>query len=190
MDLTKGALSQLEKINHPKIKALKMSAYTWGDFSMDPYSWNKEMKKNMEYIIDFAKNNNLVLQFHIGVDQQDPENISKLLDVYGLNCKYHFVHMGEYCSGVFKFVPLFLEWIKKGYKVYCDVALTPDFGPEWLLRELSNVEGGVDRVLFATDAPWGRFISHYWKIMELDINESIKRKVFWDNAINFYGIQI
>jgi len=186
MELTKEVLAQT---NHPKIKALKLSASMWGDFSLDPSSWNSEMRRNFEYIVDFAADQDLVLQFHIGVGQSGPEKFSKLLEKYGTKCKFHCVHMGEYCSGVNKFVPLFLDWVKTGYKVYCDIALVPDYGPEWILSELSRVEGGVDRVLFATDAPWGRFLSHYWKIEGINIDESLKTKVFWNNAVSFYNVK-
>ncbi len=185
MELTRKALSQA---NHPKIRALKLSALTWPGFSLDPTSWNSKMRDNMDYIVDCAAQQDLVLQLHTGVGQSDPEKLSKLLNRYGTRCRFHCVHMGEYCGGVNKFVPLFLDWVETGYRVYCDIALVPDYGPEWILSELDRVEGGTDRILFATDAPWGGFLSHYWKIEGSGISLPLKRKVLYHNAATLYNV--
>lgn len=95
--------------------------------------------------------------------------------------------MGETVEGVLEFVPRFVRWIKDNFDFYCDIALVPGFALGWIVSRLEKIEGGLNRVLFGTDAPWSSFLSHYWKVESLDIDESLKSKIFWDNAEKLYG---
>ena len=110
------------------------------------------------------------------------------MEQYGASGTFHFIHMGESTAEILKFVPRFLEWIKKGYAVYTDQVMAPSFGPAWLLTELQTLDGAIERMLFGTDAPWSSFESEYWKIEGLDIPDELKEKVFWHNATTLYRI--
>ncbi len=179
----------IESIENPKIKVLKMSAGTWGKYSFDPAIWNLNFQENIEYILHQAHQKGLVLQFHTGSGNSDPLYIDKFMDHYGKEGTFHFIHMGESTAEILKFVPRFINWVKKGYDVYTDQVMAPTFGPQWLLHELQKLENAVERMLFGTDSPWSSFESEYWKIEGLEIPDRIKEKIFWENAATLYRVK-
>jgi len=186
MNLTKDALNNLPNI---KIKALKMSANSWEGISVSPSSWTKEIKSNMDYIIQKAIDYGLILHFHSGERVNDVDKFDDFLSEYGSATRIQFIHMGETLTGAFRFVPNFVKWLKKGYDIYCDTSMVPGFATRWILNEIEDIENGFDRVLFATDSPWESFLSEYWKIDDLNIPEELKEKIFWRNAVRLYSIQ-
>jgi predicted TIM-barrel fold metal-dependent hydrolase len=107
---------------------------------------------------------------------------------YGSATTYQFVHMGEAIGPAMAFVPRFIEWIERGCDVYTDTSVVPGFVPNWLVRELLGSGPGIDRVLFASDAPWGRFPCEYWKVEGLEVDDEVKHRIFWENAAGLYGL--
>lgn len=179
----------LAALPHPGIRALKIASNTWRPYSIAPSSWPSRVRRNVEMILDAAAAHALVIHFHTGyLPGADPLEFDAFMRAYGKTARYQLVHMGEAIAPVFKFVPRFIEWVEAGYAVYTDTSLVPGFAPPWLLAELDRHNLGFDRVLFATDTPWGRFPSDYWKVEGLDIDEAVKDQVFWENATRLYGV--
>ncbi|MFK7848337.1 MAG: amidohydrolase family protein [Rhodothermales bacterium] len=175
---------------HPKIRALKIASNTWEGCGIAPAGWSARVRRNVEQILEYAASHNLIIHFHTGyLPGADPRDFDSFMKVYGTRARYQLVHMGEAIAPAFRFVPLFVEWIKSGYDVYTDTSIVPGFAPDWLLRLLDAEGLGFDRVFFATDSPWGRFPSEYWKVEGLDIPEEVKAGIFFNNAVAAYGIE-
>lgn len=180
----------LAALPHPGIRALKIASNTWRPYGIAPSSWPARVQRNVEQILEAAAAHRLVIHFHTGyLPGADPLEFDAFMRSYGRDATYQLVHMGEAIAPVFKFVPRFIEWIEAGYEVYTDTSLAPGFVLPWLLDELDRRNLGFDRVLFATDAPWGRFPSEYWKIEGLAIGDAVKEQIFWENATRLYGRQ-
>ncbi len=178
----------LAVLPHPGIRALKIASNTWQPYSIAPSSWTARVRRNMEHILEVAAAHHLVIHFHTGyLAGADPLEFEAFMHRYGHAATYQLVHMGEAIAPAFKFVPRFIAWVEAGYAVYTDTSIVPGFGPPWLLQELDRHNLGFERVLFATDTPWGRFPSEYWKIEGLDLDETVKNQLFFDNAMRLYA---
>jgi len=186
MEFTIDTLNGLPK---KRVKALKMSANAWEGMSVSPSSWTKEIKSNMDFIIQKAIDFGLVIHFHTGERVNDVDKFDDFLTEYGSAIRIQFVHMGETLTGAFRFIPNFIKWLNKGYDIYCDTSMVPGFAVRWILKEIEVIEDGFDRLLFATDSPWESFLSEYWKIEDLKISEELKEKIFWRNFVHLYSIQ-
>lgn len=180
----------LSWLPHARIRALKIASNTWQPFTIDPASWSAPVRRNVEAILEAAAAHRLVIHFHTGyLPGANPLEFDAFMDSYGTVATYQLVHMGEAIAPAFKFVPRFIEWIEKGFDVYTDTSIVPGFVPAWLLRELDQRGLGYDRVLFATDSPWGRFPTEYWKVEGLEVEEEVKEALFWKNAHRLYRIE-
>lgn len=178
----------LDLATHPKVRAFKTTAELWEkDVTPDPISWNSRIKGNMNKIIDTSVKHNLPIQFHTSVGKTNPSHFVNFFKEYANTSKIHFVHMGMNTTAHFTFIPLFISWIKQGYQVYCDTSLARGFAVRWLTNEILRLQKGYDRIMFASDEPWGDFPSEYHKIMGLEIDEQLKRKILYDNAQKIYG---
>lgn len=178
----------LDLATHPKIRAFKTTVELWEeDVTPDPISWNSRIKRNMSKIIDFSAKHNLPIQFHTSVGKTKADYFKNFFKEYGNTIKIHFVHMGMNTTAHFRFVPLFIYWIKRGYSVYCDTSLAKGFAVRWLINEILQLQKGCDRIMFATDEPWGDFPSEYHKIKGLEIDEQLKKEILYNNAQRLYG---
>jgi len=184
-DLTKKAIDSLR---HPKIKAFKMSPGEWKTYSLDPETWDDEFTANLEYILDASNEKGLIIQLHTGSGNSDPCKLDSFMKKYGRRTRYHLVHMGEATGGILKFVPRFTEWIEAGCDVYTDQVMAPSFGEQWMVRELGDIDGGIERLLFGTDSPWSDLESEYWKVETLDISDTVKEKILFENACRVYRV--
>ncbi len=179
----------LSTLPQPGIKALKAASNTWEQYGIDPASWTKAVRINVERILEAARHHDLVIHFHTGyLRGAQPSGFGSFMRQYGAAATYQLVHMGEAIGPVFEFVPRFLRWINEGYSVYTDTSLVPGFGPRWLLTEIDRCGVGLDRVLFATDAPWGSFEAEHAKIASLPICDSVRDRIFWANAADLYAL--
>ncbi len=179
----------LDSLPINKIVALKMSPDSWpkGRYTPNPETWDKEFKANVELIIESAKKHGLVIQTHTGTDNSDIMQYIPFVENYGKGIKLQFVHIGGSAGGHFAFVPRFIEWLKLGFDFYCDTSFCRGFAPAWLIKEMQKKHPkGLDRILFASDNPWGIFESEFWRIEAADCSDTIKRKVFYDNADKLY----
>ena len=179
----------LAALPHPGVRALKIASNTWQPFSIDPASWSARVRRNVEKILEAAAAHGLVIHFHTGyLPGAEPLAFDAFLQEYGHRTTYQLVHMGEAIAPIFAFVPRFVAWIEAGYDVYTDTSLAPGFAPPWLFHELDRHNLGFDRVLFATDTPWGRFPTAFWKIESLALDAVVKEQLFWKNAARLYKV--
>ncbi|MFC2076833.1 amidohydrolase family protein [candidate division KSB1 bacterium] len=183
--LTKDVLQSEQHIN---IVAGKMSASTWGGATVDPATWSAEIKRNMEFILKTCAERGWVVHLHTGSGPADPALFDSFMAVCGKWAVYQLVHMGESLHQAFKFVPRFREWIENGYDVYCDTSLVPGFAPRWLVELMEDFPAGHDRILFATDAPWGLAEAELVKITGSDIPSAIVQNILWNNAQRLYRL--
>lgn len=189
---TKRTEKVLDSLPIDKIKALKICPQSWpkGRNTINPESWNETIKENMEEIINTLKKHKLVLHAHTGTGNSDVTAYAKFVEKYGKGIKIQFVHMGISPGGHFAFIPRFIEWLKQGYDFYCDTAEARGFAAAWLVKELQEkYPKGLERVLFATDNPWGVFESEFWKIEAINCEDKIKEKIFYTNASSLYKVK-
>ena len=180
----------LRIIPNPLIRALKIASNTWAPFSIDPSTWTLSIRKQMERILEVAQHHELVIHCHTGyLPGAEPLAFEAFLNQYGHRATFQLVHMGEAIAPVFAFVPRFIEWVKRGMNVYTDTSIVPGFGPPWLLEQLDQHNLGFDRVLFATDTPWGRYPSERAKLDIPGLSAECKRAILWDNAAKLYRVQ-
>ena len=185
-ELTKEVL---KLFNHPKLVAFKISPANWPqNITADPKTWPEKFKESMESVIDFAKQEKIVIQAHTGHGTSTIFEYEKFIEKHGNELKIQFLHMGGSCAGHIAFVPRFIKFIERGYDVYCDISSSKGMGLPFLLKELMEkcVEG-LDRVFFATDEPWGVFESEFALVNSLDVSGRIKRKILFDNANRVYS---
>ena len=86
----------------------------------------------------------------------DIDRVGALVDRYADAVALHLVHFGGGMSGHIKLAGgRFLDWIADGKRVYTDLSWSIGFAPRWLAAEIDRRGIGDDRVLFASDQPWG-----------------------------------
>ncbi|MGH8982872.1 MAG: amidohydrolase family protein [Acidimicrobiia bacterium] len=168
------------------VKAIKFTSTHWAPFTVNPATWDRVVYRNMEEILAVARERGVPLQFHTGHLNSMPEEFDGFLAAFGSELAVHLVHSGETVYPGIQFVSRFPRWLEAGYDVYCDTSMCPGFVLPWLLRELAATPQALERILFATDAPWGSFPSEYWKVEALDVSEAVKDGIFWDNAHRLY----
>lgn len=179
----------LQQFPLKKIVALKMSPDSWpkGKYTPDPATWDSVFRKNMESILDAARKHDLVIQTHTGSDNSDVLQYISFVATHGKDVTIQFVHMGGSAGGHFAFVPRFIRWLQEGYRFYCDTSFCRGFGPAWLIREMQEKwPQGLQHILFASDHPWGLFESEFLRIEALDISDTLKHKLFYQNASELY----
>ena len=80
------------------------------------------------------------------------------MDRYADDVKIHLVHFGGGMSGHIKLISQrFFDWLAAGKQIYTDTSWAIGFAPRWLASEIERRGIGADRVLFASDEPWGDF---------------------------------
>ena len=73
-----------------------------------------------------------------------------------------------------------------GKKVWLDTSFTfPYLDRETFLRIIKK--HGTDRIVFATDSPWGGQAEMVKAIQDLPLSEEDKEKIFWKNAAMLLG---
>ncbi|MDE2957553.1 MAG: amidohydrolase family protein [Bacteroidota bacterium] len=181
----------LKILPHPRIRALKIASNTWPRrYSIDPDTWDQKVRWRMERILDVAEQHHLVIHCHTGyLPGAEPLAFDSFLQEFGHRARFQLVHMGETIAPVFAFVPRFVDWVQCGLRVYTDTSIVPGFGPPWLLEELDRYNLGYDRVLFATDTPWGRYPSERAKLDIPGLPGEVLDAMLWSNAANLYRLE-
>lgn len=149
-ELTTAALALA---NEPGVVALKTS-FLLGGRPDDP-----ECEPQIDQIFASARTHGLVVHIHTSAGAaSDIDQIGQLVDKYGDDVKIHLVHMGGGVSGHIKLISQrFFDWIESGKQVYTDTSWAIGFAPRWLASEIERRGIGQDRVLFASDEPWGDY---------------------------------
>lgn len=129
------------------VRALKLSFLLGGSVD-DP---------GLEPIFAAARAHDLVVHVHTSPGAaSDIDQVGRLVDRYADDVKVHLVHFGGGMSGHIKLIGTrFFDWVAAGKQVYTDLSWAIGFAPRWLVAEIDRRGLGHDRVLFASDEPWG-----------------------------------
>ncbi|WP_165065840.1 amidohydrolase family protein [Marisediminicola senii] len=133
------------------VRALKTSFLLGGSPTDD------DCAPQLDAIFAAAQAHDLVVHVHTSPGgSSDIDNVGHLVERYGDDVKIHLVHLGGGMSGHMKLIGgRLFDWIAAGKKVYTDTSWTIGFAPRWLVQEIERRGFGEDRILFASDAPWG-----------------------------------
>ncbi|GAB3266718.1 amidohydrolase family protein [Kineosporia babensis] len=156
-DLTAKAL---QLAGEDGVKALKLSFLLGGQVDQE------DVRPGLEKIFATARTHNLVVHVHTSPGgASDIDEIGKLVERYADDVKLHLVHFGGGMSGHIKLIGgRFFDWIEQGKQVYTDLSWAIGFAPRWLAQEIDRRGLGHDRVLFASDQPWGDFTGEYARL--------------------------
>ncbi|HEY8340095.1 MAG TPA: amidohydrolase family protein [Egibacteraceae bacterium] len=165
------------------IKALKFSFLLGG--SVD----DEACQERIDKIFATARQHGLVVHVHTSPGaQSDIDQVGKLVDRYADDVPIHLVHFGGGVSGHIKLIgKRFWDWIEAGKKVYTDLTWSVGFAPTWLAAEIDKRGIGGDRVLFASDLPWGEFVGEYHRMLHATGGKELTELVFSGNFDRLYG---
>lgn len=180
---TASALGDFEE---DTIVAMKTSADVWVDADYRPGTWMGDEEQVMEEVMEFCRDNDILVQLHTGSGKSRPEHAFALADRYP-DVGFHFVHMGGSAGGHFAFVPRFLDRLGERDNLYFDVSWARGFGVRWIARELEERDA-LERMLYASDEPWGDANATMHQVLGLDLPGETKEDIFYRNAMEAYGI--
>ena len=165
------------------VKALKVSFLLGG--AVD----DADCLTQLDKMFAVAKDHNLIVHIHTSPGAaSDIDKIGLLVERYADETPIHLVHFGGGMSGHIKLIGgRFFDWIESGKKVYTDLTWAIGFAPNWLANEIDKRGIGGDRVLFATDQPWGDFEGEYHRMIDAAGGREIADLIFHDNFERLYG---
>jgi predicted TIM-barrel fold metal-dependent hydrolase len=179
-ELTAAALKLAAE---PGVKALKISFLLGGKVD------DEAVLGQLDQIFATARQHDLVVHIHTSPGgSSDINEIGQLVERYGDDNKIHLVHFGGGMSGHIKLIGgRFFDWISAGKQVYTDLTWSIGFAPYWLAAEIDRRGIGGDRILFATDQPWGDFAGEYHRLTEALGDKELTELVFHGNFERLYG---
>lgn len=165
------------------VVALKTS-FLLGGSAADP-----ACTAQLDQIFAAARLHDLVVHVHTSPGAaSDIDQVGLLVDRYGDEVKIHLVHFGGGMSGHIKLInSRFFDWIEAGKKVYSDTSWAIGFAPRWLAAEIDHRGIGHDRILFASDEPWGDHAGELARLQAAVGNGELARLMFRDNFTALYG---
>lgn len=133
------------------VRALKLS------FLLGGHPTDAAVRPQLDEIFTTAREHGLVVHVHTSPGAaSDIDHIGHLVETYADDVALHLVHFGGGMSGHIKLIgSRFFDWIEAGKRVYTDLSWAIGFAPAWLAAEIERRGFGHDRVLFASDQPWG-----------------------------------
>jgi predicted TIM-barrel fold metal-dependent hydrolase len=161
------------------VRALKLSFLLGGSVD-DP---------GLAPIFAAAREHDLVVHVHTSPGAaSDIDQVGKLVDRYADDVKIHLVHFGGGMSGHIKLIgSRFFDWIAAGKQVYTDLSWAIGFAPRWLAREIDRRGLGHDRVLFASDEPWGDHAGESARLRAAVAGSELSEAVFQSTFDKLYG---
>jgi len=165
------------------VRALKTS-FLLGGSPTDP-----DCAEQLDRIFTTAAERDLVVHVHTSPGAaSDLDQVGQLVERYGDATKIHLVHLGGGMSGHLKLIGHRLfDWIASGKRVYTDTSWAIGFAPTWLVSEIERRGVGHDRVLFATDTPWGDFEGEHARLRAAAGDGDLAAAFFRDNFTTLYG---
>lgn len=135
----------------PGVKVLKTS------FLLGGRADDEDCLVQLDRIFGAAREHDLVVHVHTSSGgNSDIDVVGNLVERYGDDVKIHLVHLGGGVSAHIKLIGhRFFDWIEAGKQVYTDTTWAVGFAPRWLVAEIEKRGVGADRLLFASDEPWG-----------------------------------
>jgi predicted TIM-barrel fold metal-dependent hydrolase len=166
------------------VAALKLSFLLGGGVD-DP-----ECLPQLDAVFAAAREHDLVVHVHTSPGAtSDIDQVGKLVDRYADDVAVHLVHMGGGMSGHIKLIGhLFFDWVAAGKRVYTDTSWAIGFAPRWFATEIERRGIGADRVLFASDQPWGDFEGESARLLAATGGGELTDLVFGANFDALYGV--
>lgn len=173
----------LALVGESGVRALKLS-FLLGGRPTDP-----ACGPGLDRIFTVARERNLVVHVHTSPGAaSDIDEVGRLVDWYGDQVAVHLVHFGGGMSGHIKLAGgRFFDWIVAGKRVYTDLSWAIGFAPRWLAEETDRRGIGHDRILFASDQPWGDHAGEYARLAAAAGDGQLADLVFRDTFAELYG---
>jgi len=167
----------------PGVRALKLS-FLLGGRPDDP-----ACLPQLDEIFAAARQHDLTVHIHTSPGAaSDIDQVGILVDAYGDQARIHLVHFGGGMSGHIKLAGhRFFDWIAAGKRVYTDLSWAIGFAPRLLAAEIEARGVGHDRVLFASDEPWGDHAAEYTRMRAAAAGTFLKDLIFRENFDRLYG---
>jgi predicted TIM-barrel fold metal-dependent hydrolase len=165
------------------VRALKLS-FLLGGAPTDP-----ECAPLLDRVFATAARHGLVVHVHTSPGAaSDIDQVGHLVDRYADDVAIHLVHLGGGMSGHLKLIgSRFFDWISAGKRVYTDTSWAIGFAPRWLAAEIERRGIGHDRVLFASDEPWGDSVGERARLAGAVGDGELARHVFTRNFDSLYA---
>lgn len=165
------------------VVALKTS-FLLGGSATDP-----DCATELDRIFTTAAAEDLVVHVHTSPGgASDVDQVGTLVDRYGDDTKIHLVHLGGGVSGHMKLIGgRLFDWIAAGKRVYTDTSWAVGFAPAWLVQQIEARGIGHDRVLFASDTPWGDVEGEHARLAKAAGDGALARHFFTENFGSLYG---
>ena len=165
------------------VAALK-TTFLLGGHPTDP-----ECKPELDRIFAAAREHDLTVHVHTSPGAaSDVDQVGHLVEEHGADVRIHLVHLGGGMSGHLKLIGgRFFDWIERGLKVYTDTSWAIGFAPTWLVSEIERRGIGHDRLLFATDSPWGDFAGEHARLAAAAGDGELGQLVFSQNFSALYA---
>jgi len=164
------------------VRALKLSFLLGGSVT------EPACRPLLDRIFAVAERLGLVVHVHTSPGgTSDIDEVGHLVEWYADRVPVHLVHFGGGMSGHIKLAgSRFFDWITAGKRVYTDLSWAIGFAPYWLAREVERRGVGHDRVLFASDQPWGDFAGEYARMTAAAGDGEFGARVFRDTFAALY----
>ncbi|HEX3815026.1 MAG TPA: amidohydrolase family protein [Mycobacteriales bacterium] len=172
----------LRLAGEPGVRALKLS------FLLGGRAGDSECRPLLDEIFAVARERGLVVHVHTSPGAaSDIDEITQLVERYGDDVAIHLVHLGGGMSGHMKLIGgRFFDWIAAGKRVYTDTSWAIGFAPRWLAAEIERRGIGHDRVLYASDEPWGDAAGERARLSAAVGDGELARHVFSANFATLY----
>ncbi len=167
----------------PGVRALKLS-FLLGGRPTDP-----ACRPLLDRIFAVARERQLVVHVHTSPGAaSDIDEVGHLVEWYADQVAVHLVHFGGGVSGHIKLAGhRFFDWAAAGKRVYTDLSWAVGFAPRWLVEEISRRGIGHDRVLFASDEPWGDYPGEFARLSAAVGDGELADLVFRGTFEKLYG---
>ncbi|MBG6096917.1 amidohydrolase family protein [Nocardioides luteus] len=165
------------------VAALKTS-FLLGGHPTDP-----DCLEQLDKVFATAREHDLTVHVHTSPGAaSDVDQIGTLVERYARDVRLHLVHLGGGMSGHMKLIGgRLFDWIEAGMQVYTDTSWAIGFAPIWLVQEIERRGVGHDRILFATDAPWGDFAGEHARLSAAAGDGELADAFFHHNFSALYG---
>lgn len=165
------------------VRALKLS------FLLGGAPDDESCRPGLDAIFAAAREHGLVVHVHTSPGAaSDIDRVGTLVDRYADDVALHLVHFGGGMSGHIKLVGgRFFDWVAAGKRVYTDLSWAIGFAPHWLAAEIERRGIGGDRVLFASDQPWGDFAGEHARMAAAVGDGALAHLIFRDTFDVLYG---